>query len=59
MITSMSPPPKPGVLREYFADLLEPATYRALLFHFLAFPLPLFYFVASVVMLALGLGLLV
>ena len=59
MITSMSPPPKPGVLREYFVDLLEPATYRALLYHFLAFPLALFYFVASVVMLALGLGLLV
>jgi signal transduction histidine kinase len=59
MMTSMPPPPKPGWFREYFTDLLEPATYRALLYHALAFPLALTYFIACVVMLVLGLGLLV
>ena len=59
MMNAMPPPPKASLARGYFADLLEPAAYRQRLYHLLAFPLALTYVVASVVMLALGLALLV
>jgi signal transduction histidine kinase len=43
----------------FFGELIDPATYRQLLYHALSLPLALTYFVVLTVSYALGLGLLV
>ncbi len=58
MMNAMTPAPS-APPRGYFGELLDPATYKRLLYHLLAFPLGLLYFVVLVVGVSLGAGLLV
>ena len=57
MMNAMEQTPNPP--RGYFGEVLDSTTYKRLLYHLLAFPLGLLYFVLLVVGISLGAGLLV
>lgn len=59
MMDVMDRPPARAAPRGYFGELLDPATYKAMLYHLLSVPLAAMYFGVLVAGLAAGVGLLV
>ncbi len=59
MMDVMQSPPTRAAPRGYFGELVDPATYKALVYHLLALPLAVLYFALLVAGFAAGLGLLV